>query len=223
MHPFLQTDARSGQSDCGHHFLHTNVFLRHASGASGEAEEHIDNILTQAAVLKRRVWVSSMLFAELRPSMFAAGRFNTFHDFTRYIRSLVTLVTPDPNTMLRVGRLRDAKMQRPAGVRGADEKPRMMSFTDAVQIASALWVKEAGGVPDLKFLMFDDLSSNEATGRARLSLLRLQDYAEDARANSDVMAAVQLTRIPPSRQARSIPQSAPAEQEPSAISLGPRR
>ena len=140
MHPLLQTDARLVQSDCGHHFLHTNVILRHACGASGEAEEHIDNILTQAAVLKRRVWVSSMLFAELRPSMFAAGRFNTFHDFTRYIRSLVTLVTPDPNTMLRVGRLRDAKWQRPAGVRGADEKPRMMSFTDAVQIASALWV-----------------------------------------------------------------------------------
>jgi hypothetical protein len=218
MRPFLQTDARPRQSDCGHHFLHTNVFLRHTSGASGEAEEHIDNILTQAAVLKRRVWVSSMLFAELRPSMFVAGRFNTFHEFTRYIRSLVTLVTPDPNTMLRVGRLRDAKWQRPAGVRGADEKPRMMSFTDAVQIASALWVKEAGGVPDLKFLMFDDLSPNEAKGRARLSLLRLHDYAEDARANSDVMAAVRLTRIQPSRQARSIPQSAPAEQESSAIS-----
>jgi hypothetical protein len=217
MHPFLQTDARSGHSDCGHHFLHTNVFLRHASGASGEAEEHIDNILTQAAVLKRRVWVSSMLFAELRPSMFVAARFNTFHEFTRYIRSLVTLVTPDPNTMLRVGRLRDAKWQRRAGVRGADEKPRMMSFTDAVQIASALWVKEAGGVADLKFLMFDDSSSNEGKDAARLSLLRLQDYTEDARGNSDVMAAVQLTRIQPSRQARSIPQSAPAERESSAI------
>ena len=94
----------------------------------------------------------------------------------------------------------------------------MMSFTDALQIASALWVKEAGGVPDLKFLMFDDLSSNEAKRRARLSPLRLQDYAEDARANWDVMAAVQLTRIQPSRQARSIPQSAPAEQESNAIS-----
>ena len=93
----------------------------------------------------------------------------------------------------------------------------MMSFTDAVQIASALWVKEAGGVPDLKFLMFDDSSSNEAKGGARLSLLRLQYYAEDARANSDVMAAVRLSRIQPSRQARSIPQSAPAEQESSAI------
>jgi hypothetical protein len=48
----------------------------------------------------------------------------------------VTLVTPDPNTMLRVARLRDATWPRPAGVRGTDEKPRMMSFSDAVQIAS---------------------------------------------------------------------------------------
>ena len=214
MHPFLQTDARSGQSDRGHHFLHTNVFLRHACGASGEAEEYIDSILTQAAVLKRRVWVSSFLFAQLAPSMFVPAQFGTLHELTRYIRSLVTLVTPDPNTMLRVARLRDAKWQRPVGVRRADEKPRTMSFTDAVQIASALWVKEAGGVADLRFLMFDD--SNEAKGGPLLSLLRLQEYAEDAPANSDVMAAVQLTRIQPSRQARSIPQSAPAES--SAIS-----
>jgi hypothetical protein len=218
MPPFSQADARSGQSDCGHHFLHTNVFLRHASGASGEAEEHIDNILTQAAVAKRRVWISSMLFAELKPSMFVRGRFDSLHELTRYIRSLATLVTPDPNTMLRVARLRDAKWQRPARVRGADEKPRMMSLSDAIQIASALWVKEAGGIADLKLLMFDDLSASEAKGGARLSLLRLQDYAADARANSDVMAAVRLTRIQPFREARSIPQTAPAGQESSAVS-----
>jgi hypothetical protein len=218
MHPFPQADARSGQPDCGHHFLHTNVLLRHASGASGEAEEHIDNVLTQAAVLKRRIWISSMLFAELRPSMFVRGQFGTLDELTRYIRSLATLVTPDPNTMLRVARLRDAKWQRPAAVRGADERPRMMSFSDAIQIASALWVKEAGGVTDLKFLMFDDWSPNEAKGGARLSLLRLQDYAEDARANSDVMAAVRLTRIQPLRQPRSVPQTAPAGQESSAVS-----
>ena len=209
MQPFSQTDARSVQSDRDPHFLHTNVFLRHASGASGEAEEHIERILTQAAVGKRRVWVSSLLFAELKPSMFVPGRFDTLEALTRYIRSLATLVTPDPNTMLRVARLRDAKWQRPADMRGTEEKPRMMSLGDAIQVASALWVKEAAGVTDLKFLMFDDWS--EAKNGARLSLLRLQDYAQDARANSDVMAAVRLTRIQPSRQPRSIPETAPAE------------
>jgi hypothetical protein len=202
--PFAQTEARSGQTDHDNHFLHTNVFLRHASGSSGEAEHYIETILTQAAVGKRRVWVSSILFAQLRPSMFVPGRFDTLEDLTRYIRSLATLVTPDPNTMLRVARLRDAKWQQ------ADEKPRTLPFGDAIEIASALWLKEAAGVADLKFLMFDDWSSSDAKGNGRLSLLRLQDYAADARNNSDVMAAVRLTRIQPVLQANSVPQSAPA-------------
>jgi hypothetical protein len=208
--PFVQMEPRSGQAEADNHFLHTNVFLRHASGSSGEAEHYIETILTKAAVAKRRVWASSILFAQLRPSMFVPGRFDTLHDLTRYIRSLATLVTPDPNTMLRVARLRDAKWQRPAEVREADEKPRTMSFGDAIEIASALWVKEAGGVTDLKFLMFDDWSPSDARSGGCLSLLRLQDYAQDARANSDVMAAVRLTRIQPQLQANSIPQSAPA-------------
>ena len=208
--PFAQMEARPGQPDRDSHFLHTNVFLRHASGSSGEAEHYIETILTRAAVAQRRVWVSSILFAQLRPSMFVPGRFDRLHDLTRYIRSLATLVTPDPNVMLRVARLRDAKWQRPAEVRDADEKPRTMSFGDAIEIASALWVKEAAGVTDLKFLMFDEWTSTDARGGGRLSLLRLQDYAQDAPANSDVMAAVRLTRMQPQLQTSSIPQSAPA-------------
>jgi hypothetical protein len=169
----------------------------HACGDSGEAEQQIETIWTKAVVSKRRVWVSSILFAELRPSMFVPGRFASLFEFTRYIRSLATLVTPDPNTMLRAARLRDAKWQRPAGVRQADEKPRSMSLSDAVQIASALWVKEVIGVPDLEFLMFNDWSSNEARAGKGVSLLRLQDHAENAHASPDVTAAVRLTRVQP--------------------------
>jgi hypothetical protein len=197
------------QSDSDKHFLHSNVVLRHASGNSGDAERQIETILTNAAVAKRRVWVSSILFAELRPSMFVRGRFDSLFELARYLRSLATLVTPDPNTMLRAARLRDAKWQRPAAVREADEKPRSMSLSDAIQIASALWVKEAVRVPDLEFLTLDDWSSNEAKGARRLSLLGLQDYADGAHANSDVMAAVRLTRRQPLR-AHSIPQFPPA-------------
>ncbi len=62
------------------HFLHSSVVLRHANGDSGEAEHHIETILTEAAVAKRRVWVSSVLFAELRPSTFVPGRFATLFE-----------------------------------------------------------------------------------------------------------------------------------------------
>ena len=173
------------QSDSDKHFLHTSVLLRHASGDSGEAERQIETILTKAVVAKRRVWISSILFAELRPSMFVPGRFATLFELTRYLRSLATVVTPDPNTMMRAARLRDAKWQRPTGARQADEKPRSMSLSDAIQIASALWVKEVVGVPDLEFLMFDERGSNEGGGGRRLSLLGLEDYAENADASPD--------------------------------------
>ena len=183
------------------YFLHTSVFLRHASGDSGEGEQQIETILAKAAVAKRRVWISSILFAELRPSMFIPGRFATLFELTRYFRSLATFVTPDPNIMLRAARLRDIKWQRP-------QKP--MSLGDAIQIASALWVKEAIGVSDLEFLTFDDNGHDDARVAGRLSLLRLQDYADGAHANSDVMAAVRLTRVEPFLGAPTIAQSAPA-------------
>ena len=191
------------------HFLHSSVVLRHANGDSGEAEHHIETILTEAAVHKRRVWVSSVLFAELRPSRFVPGRFATLFELTRYIRALATLVTPDPNAMLRVARLRDAKWHMPGDESEAEGKPRAMALGDAMEIASALWVKEAIGVPDLEFLTFDDWCSSDGKPGNRLCLLHLQDYAVDVGVSADVQAAVRLTRLEPVVHARSYPDSVP--------------
>jgi hypothetical protein len=192
------------------HFLHSSVVLRHANGASGDAEHHIETILTEAAVHKRRVWVSSVLFAELRPATFVPGRFATLFELTRYIRALATLVTPDPNAMLRVARLRDAKWHIPGDKSEAEGKPRAMALGDAMEIASALWVKEAIGVPDLEFLTFDNWCAPEGATSDRLCLLHLQDYAVDVGSNADVKAAIRLTRLEPVVHARAYPDSVPA-------------
>lgn len=192
------------------HFLHSSVVLRHANGDSGEAEHHIETILTEAAVHKRRVWVSSVLFAELRPSTFVPGRFATLFELTRYIRALATLVTPDPNAMLRVARLRDAKWHMPDDQSETEGKPRAMALGDAMEIASALWVKEAIGVPDLEFLTFDNWCAPEGATSDRLCLLHLQDYAVDVGSNADVKAAIRLTRLEPVVHARAYPDSVPA-------------
>jgi hypothetical protein len=182
--------------------------LRHANGDSGEAEHLIETILTEAAVAKRRVWVSSVLFAELRPSTFVPGRFATLFELTRYIRALATLVTPDPNAMLRVAKLRDAKWLMPGD--GPEGKPRSMSIGDAMQVASALWVKEAIGVPDLEFLTFDDWCSADSGRGDRLCLLHLQDYTVDAEVHADVKTPIRLTRLEPVAHTQSHPHSVPA-------------
>jgi hypothetical protein len=191
MRAFLEPDLMQTNTD--KYFFHTSVFLRHASGESGEAEQQIETILAKAVVAKHRVWMSSILFAELKPSMFIPGRFATLFELTRYFRSLATLVTPDPNIMLHAARLRDVKWQRP-------QEP--MSLGDAIQIASALWVKEALGVPDLEFLMIDERRTDEARGGLCHSTVRLQDYADNAHANSDAKAAARLKRVQPALQAQ---------------------
>ena len=190
------------------HFLHINVLLRHASGRSGEAESDIETILTEAAIGRRRIWVNSLLFAELRPSAFVAGRFSALTEFTRYLRSIATFVTADPNTMLRAARLRDVKWRRPAGLRDPDEGPRFLSLSDAVQLASALWVKEAAGVADLEFLAFEDSGLDHGDDGGWLSLLRLQDYAGESLNDSDVLAALRLPRAEPVLHSHPLQQSA---------------
>ena len=144
------------------HFLHLNVLLRHARGESGESERDLETILTEAAVGKRRLWASSLLFAELRPSAFVPSRFPTLSEFVRYLRSIAIFVTPDPSTMLRAGRLRDVKWQRPAAFRLPGEIPRFLSMVDAIQLSSALWVKETAGVANLEFIAFDDRIGDDA-------------------------------------------------------------
>jgi hypothetical protein len=179
------------------HFLHTNVLLRHASGQSGEAEQDIETILTEAATGRRRIWADSLLFAELRPSIFAGGRFAALADLVRYLRSIATFVAPDPNTMLRAARLRDVKWQRPPSLRGPGERPRFLSRSDAIQVASALWVKEGAGVADLEFLAFEEPAADVTDLGAWLSVLRLQDYAEESPSDSDALAALRLPRAAP--------------------------
>jgi hypothetical protein len=209
--PLARTEMRSGQSDCDEHFLHTNVLLRCAGGRAGEAERHIETILTKAAVAKRSVWISSLLFARVRPSMFVPGRFASLAEWTRRIRSLAILVTPDPNTMLRAARLRDVKWQRPASDHQPDREPRSISLGDAIELASALWVKETHGLPELKFLMFEDRISEQAKDRGRLSYLHLEDYAEGARLNLGAVAPVRTARAQAVLGAASPPRPAPVE------------
>jgi hypothetical protein len=183
-----------------------NVLLRHARGQSGESERDIETILTEAAIGKRRLWANSILFAELRPSSFVVGRFPALAELARYLRSIVTFVTPDPNTMLLAARLRDVKWQRPAAIRNPNENPRFLSLVDAIQLASALCVKETVRVADLEFLTFDDPGAENPDVSRRLSLLRLQDYTDDLPIDSEALAAVRLLRAEPILQSQPSPE-----------------
>ena len=184
------------------HYLHSNVLLRHATGRSGGDEADIETILAEAAAGARRILGERS--AVRRPE--AVGlRARPVRDALR----LHPLPAVDrdfrdawPNAMMRAARLRDIGWRRPEGTRHPDEEPRFLSLRDAIELASALSVKETAGVPDLEFLAFDDIGPDGAEPGKRFSLLRLQDYAEDAPVDADVLAAVRLPRAEPVLRAR---------------------
>lgn len=178
------------------------MLLRHANNDSGEFAGYITTILAEASGANpaRKLWVISVLFAELRPSSFKPGNFATLNDFVRYIRSIVTVVNPDPYTMLRAAHLRDFKWRRPPSKRSADEKARCMTLGDAIHIASALYVKEAMNVPDLEFLTFDnsaDKSVETDPDTKSLPLLNLEEFTHEISSDPDVFAVVSLPRLRP--------------------------
>ena len=182
------------------HFIDTNVLLRHANNDSTPDSQDIQRILDEAADGKRSLWISSVIFAEFRPSSFRPGKFDDLSSFVRYIQSITETISPTPETMLRAGRLRDIKWWKSPDMRQANEKVRCLTLGDAVHLASALWVKEALGINDIEFLTFDNgqSTSDEADSNTKaLSLLSLQDYTYDIGGNPDVRALVELRRIRP--------------------------
>ena len=181
-------------------FLDTNVLLRYANGTCGEFEDDVRIILDEAAEGRRTLWISHVLFAELRPSSFVPGKFSSLADLVQYIRGIAEVVTPDPNTMLMVARLRDLKWARPKGVRQKNEKSKSMSLGDGIHLASALYVKDRTGVADLEFLTFDDGKSktSEIDPQTKsLSILRLQEFTDGIASNPDVLALIGLPRVRP--------------------------
>lgn len=181
-------------------FIDTNVVLRYANGEASAELQDVEQILREAVGpnRKRQLWISSVLFAELRPSNFKPGAFASLDELSKYIRSFADVVSPDPPTMMRAARLRDLRWQRKN--KAETEKPRTITLGDAIHLASALWVKEALKVADLEFLTFDNgRSSTDETepGTKSLSLLKLEDYTDGLGNNPDVTAAVLLRRVPP--------------------------
>lgn len=178
------------------------MLLRHANNDSGEFAADVETLLSEATgnPPKRALWVSNVLFGELRPSSFRPGKFEDVSGLANYIRSIATVVTPDPYVMLRAARLRDFKWTRPPDRRGRDELPRCMTLGDAIHIASALWVKEGWGVSDLEFLTFDnssDKSIETDPGTKSLPLLSLDEFTHEIGNDPDVLAVLRLPRLKP--------------------------
>ena len=189
------------------HFIDTCVLLRRANGGDRHLVGDTKQIIAEAVEGSRNIWVSSTLFAELRPSSFIPGEFSSISDLAMYVRTFATIIEPSPDMGLMAARLRDLRWARHD--RMSNEKPRCMSLGDALHLTSAFWVKKYYKVDDLDFLTFDDGKGSSSTeldpGTKPLSILRLEHFTDGISRNEDVKSIVSLDRrVPFLRRERMI-------------------
>lgn len=156
----------------------------------------LDAMLRDAKLGKRRIYHSTILYAEMRPALLKKGGFESVDDLIADMEGVLLPIGPSPHIMMMAGRLRDHVFFRPDGIRQASEKNRVMSVPDAIQLATCLHLKHDRGVADIEFHTFDDGRGTNYEERA-VSLLKLHDYCEHLRGNDDIDRACALPRIHP--------------------------
>ena len=153
-------------------------------------------MLHEAKSGKKRIYHSTILYAEMRPKLLKSGGFNSVGDLIADMEAVLLPIGASPNIMMMAGRLRDHFFYRAPGVRQKDEKNRVMSVPDAIQLATCLHLKHDRGVSDIEFHTFDDGRGKNYEERA-VSLLSLHEYSGHLQGHEDIDKACALTRIKP--------------------------
>lgn len=182
------------------HFWDSCTLIRHLTQVPPELTADMAKLLDEAKAGKRKIWVSTILFAELTPShLNERTRYKTVDDLVAEMESVLLPVTPNIEITLRAGRMRRHTFYRPDNERQHNEKNRVMSVPDAIQLATCLFVKEALGVSDIEFHTFDDGKGSNYEEKA-VSLLRLDAYAKHITDCPDIEAVRKLDRLKPQFQ-----------------------
>ena len=182
-------------------YLHTSALLRRARGEMFECDDELDTILVEAALGRRRIWMSSLAFVELIPSPFTAGR---FRQCGRLRPSLalagdVRLARPEHHAESRKAPGLPVAAPEPAAATG-----RSCPVHAAVRRHSNRFrlVGEGGRERPQSRVSGDRRGFQRRRGGTDSLLLRLQDYVDDTPPDSDVMAAVRLARAAPAIRSR---------------------
>lgn len=175
-------------------FWDSCVVTRFLTGEPDVGLAAVRTLIDEALAGKRRIWISTILYAEVRPSQLAKSGFRSHTELIADMAGAFLPVSPNPNIMLQASRLRDHAYLSENPQR--DEKTRVLTVGDAIQFATCLHIRDNRGCPDIRFHTFDDGKTKNYEEKA-VSLLRYEQYATRLMADADVAAVCDLPRSRP--------------------------
>jgi predicted nucleic acid-binding protein len=133
--------------------------------------DSIEQYLTEARDGRHRIYTSSLVFAEVLPSLIIKPELGSFADFVDDFRGAIVVVDASAELMQLAGLLRDLPYKK------APSPGRRLATPDAIMLASAVHLKQAFGVNVDHFHTYDDGKRRGPDGKS-VPLLSYHDWCE---------------------------------------------
>jgi predicted nucleic acid-binding protein len=169
----------------------------------------IQQYLREATEGKHRIYTSSLVFAEVVPSQIKKTGVGTFQQFIDDFQGAILVIDPSPNVMHRAGVLRDLPYKK------QNAPKRRLATTDAIMLASCLYLVEALNVAVDFFHTYDDGKKKGGEGKM-VPLLSYQDWCEGFTSDQMKIAqpVINLKREKPIHPSPGLPYGSPQNANP---------
>lgn len=172
-------------------FWDSCVLIRWLTGSPKDHVNDIDQYIQEAKAKKRRIYISTILFAEVRSSFLKNKDFGTIFDLLNDFKSAFYPINPTPDIMSRAGQLRDLSFTK------GDAKPRVVGTADAIHLMTCLHLRDELGVSDIVLHTFDEGKGKNWEGKC-VPILGFEDWCEGNKDKELVKRVIDLPRVKPS-------------------------
>lgn len=146
-------------------FWDSCVFIRYLTRSPAAHLEDIDQFIDDAKRGDRRIYFSTVAFAEIRPEFFSGHSFGTIEEFFADLGRAFIAVEPNPNVMVAAGRLRGIAPINPGDPKIDAQRKRVIGTADAIHLTTRLYIRDVLEVKDIVFHTFDNGKGKNHEGR----------------------------------------------------------
>ena len=146
-------------------FWDSCVFIRYLIG--DDTAPHFNDIsrfIGDAKARRRKIYYSTLTFAEIRQEFFVGSTYGSIRDFFDDLGASFLPIEPNPNILIKTGELRSAKSTNPGDPN--PPKQRSIATPDAILLATCLFARDQLDISDIVFHTTDEGKGKNWYGRA---------------------------------------------------------
>jgi hypothetical protein len=171
------------------------MFIRYAIGdESAPYFEDISRFVDEAKSKKRKIYFSTLTYAEIRQEHLRTDAHGSVRDFFSDMGASFIPIEPNPNILIAAGELRSAKSTNPG-----DPNPpaqRSIATPDAILLSSCIFAKKVLGIKDIIFHTTDEGKGKNWYGRS-IPIIGFERWYPEATRTDRVKEVVALKREKP--------------------------